>query len=89
MPDSIAIQMADVFGGDIDFLRDLRKGDHFSVGGAVGNPDHRIGTAADDFIVTHHHGPYRDFAVCHGFLGQGHGPVHVECLLFNHFFRKS
>lgn len=31
MPDSIAIQMADVFGGDIDFLRDLRKGDHFSV----------------------------------------------------------
>jgi len=31
MPDSIAIQMADIFGGDIDFHRDLRKEDHFSV----------------------------------------------------------
>ena len=31
VPDSVAIQMADIFGGDIDFLRDLRKGDHFSV----------------------------------------------------------
>ena len=31
MPDSVAIQLADIFGGDIDFLRDLRKGDHFSV----------------------------------------------------------
>ncbi|MDX1375305.1 MAG: M23 family metallopeptidase [Burkholderiales bacterium] len=31
MPDSVAIQLADIFGGDIDFHRDLRKGDHFSV----------------------------------------------------------
>lgn len=31
MPDSIAIQLADIFDGDVDFLRDLRKGDHFSV----------------------------------------------------------
>jgi murein DD-endopeptidase MepM/ murein hydrolase activator NlpD len=31
MPDSVAIQMADIFGGDIDFNRDLRKDDHFSV----------------------------------------------------------
>ena len=29
--DGIAIQMAEVFGGDIDFHRDLRKGDRFSV----------------------------------------------------------
>ena len=31
LPDSVAIQMADIFGGDIDFHRDLRKGDRFSV----------------------------------------------------------
>jgi murein DD-endopeptidase MepM/ murein hydrolase activator NlpD len=31
IPDSIAMQLADVFGGDIDFYRDLRKGDHFTV----------------------------------------------------------
>ena len=31
VPDSIAMQLADVFGGDIDLLRDLRKGDHFTV----------------------------------------------------------
>src|SRR4051812_12578855 len=31
IPDSIAMQLADMFGGDIDFLRDLRKGDHFTV----------------------------------------------------------
>ena len=31
LPDSVAIQMADVFGGDIDFHRDLRKGDRFAV----------------------------------------------------------
>ena len=29
--DGIAIQLAEVFGGDIDFHRDLRKGDRFSV----------------------------------------------------------
>lgn len=31
IPDAVATQMADVFGGDIDFHRDLRKGDRFSV----------------------------------------------------------
>lgn len=31
LPDSIAIQMAEVLGGDIDFHRDLRRGDRFSV----------------------------------------------------------
>ncbi len=31
IPDSIAMKMADIFGGDIDFHRDLRKGDRFAV----------------------------------------------------------
>ncbi len=31
LPDSVAIQLAEIFGGDIDFHRDLRKGDRFSV----------------------------------------------------------
>lgn len=31
MPDAVAIQIAEVFGGDIDFHRDLRKNDRFSV----------------------------------------------------------
>lgn len=31
IPDSVAIQLADVFGSDIDFHRELRKGDRFSV----------------------------------------------------------
>src|SRR5262249_3475330 len=31
IPDGVAIQLADIFGGDVDFLRDLRKGDRFSV----------------------------------------------------------
>ena len=31
IPDGIAMQLADVFGGDIDFYRDLRKGDRFTV----------------------------------------------------------
>lgn len=31
IPDGIAMQLADIFGGDVDFLRDLRKGDHFTV----------------------------------------------------------
>ena len=31
IPDSVAIQIAEVFGGDIDFHRDLRQGDRFSV----------------------------------------------------------
>jgi len=31
IPDSVAIQLADIFGGDVDFLHDLRKGDRFTV----------------------------------------------------------
>jgi murein DD-endopeptidase MepM/ murein hydrolase activator NlpD len=31
IPDSVAMQLGDVFGGDIDFHRDLRRGDRFSV----------------------------------------------------------
>ncbi len=31
LPDSITIQMADIFSGDIDFHRDLRRGDRFRV----------------------------------------------------------
>ncbi len=31
VPDAVASQLADIFGGDIDFHRDLRKGDRFLV----------------------------------------------------------
>jgi murein DD-endopeptidase MepM/ murein hydrolase activator NlpD len=31
IPDSVAIQLADVFAGDVDFNRDLRRGDRFAV----------------------------------------------------------
>lgn len=31
IPDTIAIQMAEIFGSEIDFHRDLRKGDRFTV----------------------------------------------------------
>lgn len=31
IPDAVATQLADVFGGDIDFHRDLRRNDRFSV----------------------------------------------------------
>lgn len=31
IPDAVTNQLADIFGGDIDFHRDLRKGDRFSV----------------------------------------------------------
>src|SRR5438094_497226 len=31
IPDSIAVQLADIFGGDVDFHRDLRRGDRFGV----------------------------------------------------------
>ena len=31
IPDSVATQLADIFGGDIDFHRDLRRGDRFAV----------------------------------------------------------
>jgi murein DD-endopeptidase MepM/ murein hydrolase activator NlpD len=31
IPDGVAIQLADIFGGDVDFHRGLRRGDRFSV----------------------------------------------------------
>jgi len=31
VPDGVAGQLADIFGGEIDFHRDLRRGDHFTV----------------------------------------------------------
>ena len=31
IPDTVATQLADIFGGDIDFHRDIRKGDRFAV----------------------------------------------------------
>lgn len=31
IPDAIATQLAEIFGGDIDFHRDLRKGDRFNI----------------------------------------------------------
>jgi murein DD-endopeptidase MepM/ murein hydrolase activator NlpD len=31
IPDAVAVQLAEIFSGDIDFHRALRKGDHFSV----------------------------------------------------------
>lgn len=42
LPDPVANQMADIFAGDIDFHRDLRKGDRFSVAYEV---DYSNGTA--------------------------------------------
>jgi murein DD-endopeptidase MepM/ murein hydrolase activator NlpD len=31
IPDAVGMQVADIFGGDVDFHRDLRKGDRFAV----------------------------------------------------------
>ena len=31
MPDSVAVQIADIFAGDVDFHRELRQGDRFAV----------------------------------------------------------
>ncbi|MGB7543403.1 MAG: peptidoglycan DD-metalloendopeptidase family protein [Burkholderiales bacterium] len=31
VPDNIAVQIADIFAGDVDFRRDLRRGDRFAV----------------------------------------------------------
>lgn len=31
IPDNIAVQLADIFGGDLDFHRDIRRGDRFAV----------------------------------------------------------
>jgi murein DD-endopeptidase MepM/ murein hydrolase activator NlpD len=44
IPDSVAIELANIFGGDIDFHRDLRKGGRFSViyeaSDYLGKPSH-------------------------------------------------
>jgi murein DD-endopeptidase MepM/ murein hydrolase activator NlpD len=31
IPDSVAVQLSDIFGGELDFHRDLRRGDRFAV----------------------------------------------------------
>src|SRR5580765_6891825 len=31
IPDAVGMQIAEIFGGDVDFYRDLRKGDRFAV----------------------------------------------------------
>jgi murein DD-endopeptidase MepM/ murein hydrolase activator NlpD len=31
VPDAVALQIADIFAGDVDFHRELRRGDHFAV----------------------------------------------------------
>jgi murein DD-endopeptidase MepM/ murein hydrolase activator NlpD len=31
LPDAVTLQLAEIFGGDIDFLKDLRQGDRFTV----------------------------------------------------------
>ena len=41
LPDSVATQMADIFGGEIDFHRDLRRGDRFSAVYEMGFVDGR------------------------------------------------
>lgn len=41
LPDSVATQMADVFGGEIDFHRNLHRGDRFSVVYEMGFVDGR------------------------------------------------
>jgi murein DD-endopeptidase MepM/ murein hydrolase activator NlpD len=61
IPDSVAVQLADIFGGDIDFHRDLRKGDRFSVVyetiSHLGRPIRSQRVLAAEFInggKTHH-----------------------------------
>jgi murein DD-endopeptidase MepM/ murein hydrolase activator NlpD len=39
IPESVAMQMADIFSSDVDFHRDLRRGDRFSVVFEVGYKD--------------------------------------------------
>lgn len=54
LPDATASQLADIFGGDIDFHRDLRKGDKFSVAYEVtysnGEPVHNGRIKAAEFV---------------------------------------
>lgn len=61
LPDSIAIQLADIFAGDIDFHRDLRRGDRFAVIYETqthrGNPLRAGRILAAEFV--NHGKPYR------------------------------
>src|SRR5437588_868918 len=41
IPDSVAMQPSEVVGGDIDFHRDLRKGDRFTDAGGIGGGEQR------------------------------------------------
>ena len=54
LPDATASQLAEIFGGDIDFHRDLRKGDKFSVTHEVtysnGEPVHNGRIQAAEFV---------------------------------------
>jgi len=54
LPETTAIQLAEIFGGDIDFHRDLRKGDKFSVvyemNYSNGEPVHAGRIQAAEFI---------------------------------------
>ncbi|MEW6165453.1 MAG: peptidoglycan DD-metalloendopeptidase family protein [Pseudomonadota bacterium] len=54
MPDAVAVQLADIFGGDIDFHRDLRKGDRFAVVYEsvthTGNSTHSLRVLAAEFV---------------------------------------
>lgn len=42
IPDSVAIQLADIFAGDVDFNRDLRRGDRFAVVYEIFHHDGRV-----------------------------------------------
>ena len=72
IPESVAMQLADIFGGDIDFYRDLRSGDHFSVvyqmlqvDGRLARPGRVIGA---EFVNQGHHfrAVYYDSAAADG-----------------------
>lgn len=56
IPDAIASRLADVFGGEVDFLRDLRRGDHFSVLYEIvvrdGEPDQPGRMLAAEFVAS-------------------------------------
>lgn len=63
IPESVAVQLAEIFGGDIDFHRDLRKGDRLSViyeaANYLGRPARAQRILAAEFINDGK--PYRAF----------------------------
>ena len=67
IPDAIASQMADMFSGDVDFHRELKKGDRFSVVyesmTADGEPITDLGrhAGAEDGLPGPPRGPARRF----------------------------